>query len=207
MEEGDGGTLLSAEKLYGELSKTSFRDTPSAFARQNEAQGKDAVMRDFSSGKIQLLISTTVVEVGVDVPNAVIMIIENADRFGLSQLHQLRGRVGRGKDKSTCILICDSKGETAKRRMDIMCKTCDDFKIADEDLKMRGPGDFFRFKTARTSHFKIADLTTDSGLVALSAAAAKDILRDDPSLSKPKTMTLKFKSKSFFSTVSNGGIS
>ena len=164
-------------------------------------------MRNFSSGKIQLLISTTVVEVGVDVPNAVIMIIENADRFGLSQLHQLRGRVGRGKDKSTCILICDSKGETAKRRMDIMCKTCDGFKIADEDLKMRGPGDFFGSRQHGLPIFKIADLTTDSGLVALSAAAAKDILRDDPSLSKPKNNDLKIQIKKLFSTVSNGGIS
>lgn len=208
VEEGDGGTLLSAEKLYGELSKNEFSGyTVGLLHGKMKPKEKDAVMRDFSSGKIQLLISTTVVEVGVDVPNAVIMIIENADRFGLSQLHQLRGRVGRGKDKSTCILICDSKGETAKRRMDIMCKTCDGFKIADEDLKMRGPGDFFGSRQHGLPIFKIADLTTDSGLVALSAAAAKDILRDDPSLSKPKNNDLEIQIKKLFSTVSNGGIS
>ena len=168
---------------------------------------KDAVMSDFAGGKIQLLISTTVVEVGVDVPNAVIMIIENAERFGLSQLHQLRGRVGRGKDKSTCILICDSRNDSAKQRMNIMCKTCDGFKIADEDLKMRGPGDFFGSRQHGLPIFKIADMVTDSELVSLSARAAKQLIQEDPGLQKPEHRDLKIQINKLFSSVQNGAIS
>ena len=104
---------------------------------------KEAVMRAFSRGELDLLVSTTVIEVGVDVPNAVIMLIENAERFGLSQLHQLRGRVGRGKEKSYCILVSDAQNEEAVYRLKAMCRTNDGFQIADEDLKLRGPGDFF----------------------------------------------------------------
>lgn len=106
-------------------------------------------MAAFSAGEIAVLVSTTVIEVGVDVPNAVIIVIENAERFGLAQLHQLRGRVGRGKFPSTCILLSDAQNEEAQRRLKVMCSTNDGFKIADEDLKLRGPGDFFGSRPAR----------------------------------------------------------
>lgn len=208
VEEGDDSNLSSAEKLYEQLSQKEFRGyTVGLLHGKMRPKEKDAVMTDFAGGKIQLLISTTVVEVGVDVPNAVIMIIENAERFGLSQLHQLRGRVGRGKDKSTCILICDSKSDSAKQRMNIMCKTCDGFKIADEDLKMRGPGDFFGSRQHGLPIFKIADMVTDSELVSLSARAAKQLIQEDPSLQKPEHRDLKIQINKLFSSVQNGAIS
>jgi ATP-dependent DNA helicase RecG len=104
---------------------------------------KDAVMHRFAAGEILILVSTTVIEVCVNVPTATLMVVENAEYFGLSQLHQLRGRVGRGKDKSWCILVSDNKGETAKQRLEIMCKTNNGYEIAEKDLELRGPGDFF----------------------------------------------------------------
>ena len=123
---------------------------------------KDAVMRSFKDGDIQLLVCTTVIEVGIDVPNAAIMVIENAERFGLSQLHQLRGRVGRGQAKSSCILVTDAKNDDAVARMKIMCETTDGFKIADEDLKLRGPGDFFGTRQHGLAKLRIADILTDT---------------------------------------------
>ena len=144
---------------------------------------KDAAMSSFCSGEIQLLVCTTVVEVGVDVPNAVIMLVENAERFGLSQLHQLRGRVGRGKEKSNCILVTDAKGEEAKRRMDVMCKTNDGFRIADEDLKLRGPGDFFGARQHGLPDLKISDMLEDVVTLNMAQEAAKEIITSDPSLS------------------------
>ena len=110
---------------------------------------KDAVMRAFAAHEIDVLVSTTVIEVGVDVPNAALMLIENAECFGLSQLHQLRGRVGRGRHKSYCVLVSDNKGEENKQRLKVMSSTSDGFAIAEEDLKLRGPGDFFRLPPAR----------------------------------------------------------
>ena len=108
-----------------------------------KSQDKERVMGEFSEGKISVLVSTTVIEVGVDVPNANVIMIENGERFGLSQLHQLRGRVGRGSEKSYCIIVCDSSSENAERRMETMKNMHDGFGIAEEDLKLRGPGDFF----------------------------------------------------------------
>jgi ATP-dependent DNA helicase RecG len=122
--------------------------------KQNE---KDEIMNRFANGEIDVLVSTTVIEVGVNVPNSVVMLIENAERFGLSQLHQLRGRVGRGKEKSHCVLVCSSKGENAKARMEIMCRTTDGFKIADKDLELRGPSDFFGKRQHGLPELKIAD--------------------------------------------------
>lgn len=150
---------------------------------------KEEVMSSFVSGETNLLIATTVIEVGVDVPNAVIMVIENAERFGLSQLHQLRGRIGRGRYKSTCILISDAKTEGAKKRMDIMTKTTDGFKIADEDLKMRGPGDFFGARQHGLPNMKMASLT-DSALLTEAHRFAKKIITEDPELSLPQNKNL-----------------
>ena len=145
-------------------------------------------MRAFADGETDVLVSTTVIEVGVNVPNASLMIVENAERFGLSQLHQLRGRVGRGKRKSYCILISDSHSENARRRLSVLTKTNNGFEIAEEDLAMRGPGDFFGGRTAgeiRQSggvRFRFADLCGDAGLLARASEEAHGLLQEDPGL-------------------------
>ena len=143
---------------------------------------KDAVMRAFSSGEIDILVSTTVVEVGVDVPNASVMLIENAECFGLSQLHQLRGRVGRGRHKSYCILISDNRGEENKQRLAVMTKTNNGFTIAEEDLKLRGPGDFFGSRQHGLPSLRVADLSCDLELMHEARAAAERLIADDPAL-------------------------
>jgi ATP-dependent DNA helicase RecG len=125
------------------------------------AAEKDEAMRAFKDGALHVLVSTTVVEVGVDVPNATLMVVYDADRFGLSQLHQLRGRVGRGEHASHCILIADPKSEVGKERMRTMTETTDGFEIARRDLELRGPGDFFGTKQSGLPEFRIADLTAD----------------------------------------------
>ena len=140
---------------------------------------KDEVMMKFKNGDTQLLISTVVIEVGVDVPNAVIMVIENAERFGLSQLHQLRGRVGRGKAKSHCILVTDATNDEAMARMNVMCQTTDGFKIADEDLKLRGPGDFFGTRQHGLPKLRIADILTDTKILMQTQELAQELMADD----------------------------
>ena len=145
---------------------------------------KDAVMADFKEGKISLLVSTTVIEVGVDVPNATVIMIESADRFGLSQLHQLRGRVGRGKYKSTCILVTDNATEETRARLKIISSTSDGFAIAEEDLKLRGAGDFFGSRQSGLPPLKAADLHNDRELLADTSTAAKMLLERSPDLSE-----------------------
>ena len=151
---------------------------------------KERVMEAFAENRIQVLVSTTVVEVGVDVPNAVCMVIENAERFGLSQLHQLRGRVGRGADQSFCILISDTKSEETKRRLEVIAKTTDGFKIAEEDLKLRGPGDFFGFRQSGVPMLKMANLMTDTVILESAKTAAAELLAADPDLSRPENEPL-----------------
>lgn len=148
------------------------------------AEQKDAVMTAFKNNEIDILVATTVVEVGVDVPNATIIMIENADRFGLSQLHQLRGRVGRGKDKSYCVLISDNPVEEVRDRLKIFSKLNDGFQIAEEDLKNRGPGDFFGKEQHGLPKLKIADIASDMELINATQTCAKEILEDDPKLEK-----------------------
>jgi ATP-dependent DNA helicase RecG len=152
---------------------------------------KEEVMRAFAAGEIQLLVSTTVIEVGVDVPNAVIMVIENAERFGLSQLHQLRGRVGRGGGRATCILISDAENEEARRRLELMKETNDGFVIAREDLRLRGPGDFFGRRQHGLPQFKLADLLEDSALLPAAKEAALAVFQEDPSLAAPEHRQLR----------------
>ncbi|MBQ3151455.1 MAG: ATP-dependent DNA helicase RecG [Clostridia bacterium] len=176
--------LISAESYAETLKSGVFKDYSVGLLHgKMNSRDKDRVMQDFYSGKLQLLVSTTVIEVGVDVPNAVIMVIENAERFGLSQLHQLRGRIGRGTEESTCILISDASNPEARQRLNTMVKTTDGFKIADEDLRMRGPGDFFGTKQHGLPDLQIANMLTDSHLLSEAASAAQEILSNDPSLS------------------------
>lgn len=189
VEEGE--TDLAAAEEYAEnISKGIFSGyTVGLLHGKMKPKDKDAVMARFVSGEIQLLVSTTVIEVGVDVPNAVIMVIENAERFGLSQLHQLRGRIGRGQYKSTCILITDAQNEAAQRRMNIMKSTTDGFKIADEDLKMRGPGDFFGSRQHGLPEMKIAMLT-DTAILTEANRFAREIIADDPDFEKEENRNL-----------------
>ena len=139
-------------------------------------------MAAFASGETQVLVSTTVIEVGVDVPNAAVMVIENAERFGLSQLHQLRGRVGRGKHQSYCILISDNRNEETRQRLKVMTKTTDGFQIAEEDLRLRGPGDFFGARQHGLPGLKVADLGCDTQLLQEARQAAEQLLAQDPAL-------------------------
>ena len=152
---------------------------------------KDRTMKKFRDGEIQVLICTTVVEVGVDVPNAAVIVIENAERFGLSQLHQLRGRVGRGQYESSCILITDNTTEDCLKRMKIMSSTTDGFKISEEDLKMRGPGDFFGNAQHGLPPLKIADIACNMELMNKARECAGELLAADPELAAPENRTLR----------------
>ena len=147
---------------------------------------KEAVMAAFARGEIQVLVATTVVEVGVDVPNASLMIIENADRFGLSQLHQLRGRVGRGKHQSYCVLVTSTRNPESMQRLRVLSSTTDGFRIAEEDLKLRGPGDFFGSRQHGLPQLKIADLAGDTRLLTQAQQAARALLEEDPGLRRPE---------------------
>ena len=143
---------------------------------------KEAAMSAFAAGEVHILVSTTVVEVGVDVPNATVMVVEDADRFGLSQLHQLRGRVGRGAHKSFCILVSDNRSEEARARLKVMTATGDGFRIAEEDLRLRGPGDFFGQRQHGLPALKTADLSCDAALLREAQEAAEALLAADPAL-------------------------
>ena len=168
-----------AKKLQTEV----FPDLNVAFVHgKMKPREKDAVMTAFAAHETDILVSTTVIEVGVDVPNAAIMVIENAERFGLSQLHQLRGRVGRGKHQSYCILISDNKNEETKQRLKVMTKTADGFKIAEEDLRLRGPGDFFGERQHGLPGLRIADIGCDTKLLQEAQQAAEALLEKDPDL-------------------------
>lgn len=147
---------------------------------------KEDVMNRFAKGEIEALVATTVIEVGVDVPNASVMVIENAERFGLSQLHQLRGRVGRGTWQSYCILFCSSGGSVARERMKIMCETEDGFKIAEKDLELRGPGEFLGTRQHGLPQMHAGDLMTDMQLLKEAQKAAEEVLERDPELKTPE---------------------
>lgn len=186
IDETDGNSELQAAKAYAEkIAAGELKGyTVGLLHGKMLPAEKDAVMADFKEGKIQLLVSTTVIEVGVDVPNATVIMIESSDRFGLSQLHQLRGRVGRGQYKSTCILLTDNATEETRARLKIMSSLHDGFAIAEEDLKMRGGGDFFGSRQSGLPPLKVADLYSDRQLLGDSSNAAKEILQNSPDLSE-----------------------
>lgn len=190
-ESEDMLELKSAEQFAEELSQTVFKGYNIGLLHgKMKPKDKENVMRAFAENNVSILVATTVVEVGVDVPNATIMLIENAERFGLSQLHQLRGRIGRGQKQSYCILISDSKSETAKNRLMIMKKYSDGFKIADEDLKARGPGDFFGERQHGLPKLNIADMLEDIDVLRLAQDCAREILEKDYRLDLPENREL-----------------
>ena len=196
--------LTAATELHKNLSEGFFKGFKVGLLHgKMKPAEKKAVMDSFASGETQLLVSTTVIEVGIDVPNAVIMVIENAERFGLSQLHQLRGRIGRGTEKSSCIMISDAQNAETTERLKILASTADGFKIADEDLKLRGPGDFFGARQHGLPALKIADMMTDGEAIRETHLAAENLLKKKPALAGEEYAYLRQAVNRLFS----GGIS
>ena len=185
---------VSAENVVDYAAKLS-RELPDGIkveylhGRMKAAQ-KNEIMERFAANEINVLVSTTVIEVGVNVPNATVMMVENAERFGLAQLHQLRGRVGRGGYQSYCIFVSENKSKKTKERLEILNKTNDGFKIAEEDLKLRGPGDFFGVRQSGEFDFGIADIYTDAKVLKSASEAASQVLEEDPLLEAPENMYL-----------------
>ena len=194
VEEGEespgepGGEGLKAAVPYAEHLKSEvFPDLRVGLVHgKMKARDKDAAMTAFAAGELDVLVSTTVIEVGVDVPNAALMVVENADRFGLSQLHQLRGRVGRGKHQSYCVLMTSTHSAESRERLRVLAKTADGFRIAEEDLKLRGPGDFFGQRQHGLPQLGIADLAGDMRVLKEAQQAAQVLLEADPGLSRPE---------------------
>ena len=183
VEETEKSDLAAAVEAYETLSRTAFTDVNVGLIHgRMKKEEKDNIMNEFSDNRIQILVSTTVIEVGIDVPNATVMLVEHADRFGLIQLHQLRGRVGRGSEKSYCIFVQRDITENSRKRLDIMERTNDGFVISDEDLKLRGPGEFFGIKQSGFFKYKIADLVMDGPIIKSARKAAFDLVEKDPHL-------------------------
>ena len=192
VEENEELDLKSVEKLYEKCKTETFPEYRVEYIHgKMKAKDKDDIMMRFKNKEIDILISTTVIEVGVDVPNANIMVIEDAQRFGLAQLHQLRGRVGRGEYKSYCILKYEGKGETVRKRMKVMCDTNDGFIISEKDLELRGSGDFFGTMQHGLPEFKIANLFEDMNILKVAQEAAIKIIDKDPKLEKEENTRLK----------------
>ncbi|MEL0019625.1 MAG: helicase-related protein [Rickettsiales bacterium] len=191
MEESELSDLAAAEDRYAEL-KARFGDSVALVHGKMKGPEKDAAMARFSEGDANILVATTVIEVGVDVPDATIMIIEHAERFGLAQLHQLRGRVGRGAGASSCLLLyAQPLGETARARLKILRESEDGFRIAEEDLRLRGGGEILGTKQSGLPAFRLADLAVHGDLLATARDDAKLILNQDPDLSGPRGDALR----------------
>ena len=189
VEEGeDEGAGLKAATTYAQGLQTEvFPDLRVGLVHgKMKPREKDAVMTAFAGGELDVLVSTTVIEVGVDVPNAALMVVENADRFGLSQLHQLRGRVGRGKHQSYCVLVTSTRNPDSRARLKVLTRTTDGFQIAEEDLKLRGPGDFFGQRQHGLPQLRIADLAGDMRVLKEAQLAARELLERDPGLKRPE---------------------
>jgi ATP-dependent DNA helicase RecG len=187
VEESEEADLKSATDMARRLQETVFSDRVVGLLHGRlRFEDKDAIMRRFKAGEIHVLVATTVIEVGIDVPNASVMLLEHADRFGLSQLHQLRGRVGRGPWKSYCILLTGGRlGEDAQRRIDAMVGTGDGFRIAEADLALRGPGEFFGTRQSGLPEFRVADLLRDGAVLEEARREAMAIVAADPELRQP----------------------
>ncbi len=200
VEESDSMELKSVLEFAESLKTDVFPDISLAVVHgKMKAAEKDEVMASFLSGETKILVSTTVIEVGVNVPNATLMVVENAERFGLAQLHQLRGRVGRGTDESHCVLFCQGGSKETKERMEIMSKTNDGFLIAQKDLELRGPGEIFGTRQHGLPEMKIGDIANDSGLLNLASNVADKVLKSDPSLKAPENISIRKSIKEMFS--------
>ena len=198
-EDGPGMDLKAVTAYAAELREKVFPDLRVGFVHGRlKSKEKEAVMAAFAGGELDVLVSTTVIEVGVDVPNASLMIVENAERFGLSQLHQLRGRVGRGKHKSWCVLVTSSRSETVRERLRALCATGSGFQIAEEDLRLRGPGDFFGKRQHGLPQLKVADFAADMELLKEAREAAEELIAADPELKKPAHRLLKRRVRELF---------
>ncbi len=192
VEEGEDNTLKSVIELAEKYQKEIFPEYRVAYLHgKMRPKEKDEIMLQFKNHEIDILISTTVIEVGVDVPNSNIMVIEDAQRFGLAQLHQLRGRVGRGEYQSYCILKYEGNGETIRKRMKVMCDTNDGFVISEKDLELRGSGDFFGTMQHGLPEFKIANLFEDMAILKKVQGEAQEILRQDAELKLPENQLLR----------------
>ncbi len=192
VEENEETNLQSVTELAEKYKTDTFKEFNVEYLHgKMKTKEKDSIMNDFKDGKIDILISTTVIEVGVNVPNSSIMVVENAERFGLAQLHQLRGRVGRGEYKSYCILKFEGNNDTIRQRMQVMCDTNDGFVISEKDLELRGAGDFFGTEQHGLPAFKIANLFQDMPILKAVQSAAIKIISDDPNLEKPENKLLQ----------------
>ena len=199
MEDSEENAIKSAESWAQTLHQEVFPDLRVGLVhgRMKSAE-KDAALSAFRAGESDILVSTTVVEVGVDVPNATLMVIENAERFGLSQLHQLRGRVGRGQAQSYCVLVSSTKNEETKKRLQALCKTTDGFKIAEQDLALRGPGDFFGSRQHGLPLLKVASLQMDLETLRDAQQAAAAVIQTADSLNAPELAPLKARVEALF---------
>ncbi|HEX6082726.1 MAG TPA: ATP-dependent DNA helicase RecG [Methylomirabilota bacterium] len=192
VEESEAIDLRAATEMADRLQREVFPDlTVGLLHGRVPFAEKDRVMREFKAGRLHILVSTTVIEVGIDVPNASVMLIEHAERFGLSQLHQLRGRVGRGPWRSYCILLSGAASEDARRRLEAMTATGDGFKIAEADLSLRGPGDFFGTRQSGLPEFRVADLLRDAAALEAARRDAVALIREDPNLLAPAHRALR----------------
>jgi ATP-dependent DNA helicase RecG len=192
VEEGEQLEIKAAAAMHRRLSKGEFRNVRvGLLTGRMPADEKDAVMRDFRDRKIDVLVATVVVEVGLDVPNATVMVIENAERFGLSQLHQLRGRIGRSEMASWCIAVAAPKTDEAKARLKVFVECSDGFRLAEEDLKIRGPGEFFGTRQHGVPELRVGNIVTDYDLLRLAAQDARSVVGDDERLSAPHLRTLR----------------
>lgn len=200
IEESETLSVNAAEELYMNFKNNVFKEFKVGLLHgKMKPKEKDLVMEDFKNHKIDILVSTTVIEVGVNVPNSNIMVIYNAERFGLAQLHQLRGRVGRGQYQSYCILINESSNPISRERMRILQSSTDGFKISEKDLELRGPGEFFGTKQHGLPELKVANLFTDMALLKIAQKEAINIINQDPNLTQEKYKELKKKIQKMFS--------
>ncbi len=192
IEESEKLQAKSATQLSEHIAKDVFPQYRVGLLHgQMKSDDKDAIMASFKAHELDILVSTTVIEVGIDVPNATVIIIEDADRFGLAQLHQLRGRVGRGQNASFCVLMAEPKTEQGRARMDVMTQTRDGFLIAEEDLKLRGPGEFYGTRQSGLPEFLIADILHDMDILTETRETAFQLVEADPALSKPANALLR----------------
>ena len=191
IDETERADWFAAKEEFERLGKKEFKELRLGLVHGRlPAEEREQIMKDFREGKINVLVATSVIEVGVDNPNACIMVIENAERFGLSQLHQLRGRVGRGKKESECFLFGEPKTEEGKRRLRILTKTNDGFVIAEEDLRLRGPGELLGTRQSGDPFFRVANLNEDLPILLRARQIAQDLLREDPELQSPDRQLL-----------------